>query len=56
MQRIKKTYNGEGSAQYYWTRSAYAGSSSAFCFIYTGGSGSANTAPNSSSVCVGLSI
>ena len=55
-QRIKKTYNGEGSAQYYWTRSAYAGSSVAACYISYNGYGTNTFASGSDSVCVGLSI
>ncbi|MGN1126918.1 MAG: DUF6273 domain-containing protein [Ruminococcus sp.] len=35
--RIKKTFNGEGTASYYWTRSSYSSSSSNFIFIYNGG-------------------
>lgn len=56
-QRIKKTYNGEGSAQNYWTRSPYSGSSSSFCYI-TGNGGGANAtgAAGSVAVCVGLSL
>lgn len=55
-QRIKKTFNGEGSAQTYWTRSAFAGSSVAFCSIASNGSGINYAASGNYSVCVGLSI
>ena len=55
-QRIKKTYNGEGSAQNYWTRSAYAGSSSSCCYIDAYGGSYGYYASFSYSVCVGLSI
>lgn len=53
--RIKKTYNGEGSAQNWWLRSAEASSSSAFRGVY--GNGNANTINASGSyfVCAGFS-
>ena len=55
-QRIKKTFNNTGTAQNYWTRSAYSGSSASACSInYNGGSNN-NPASNWYSVCVGLSI
>lgn len=55
-QRIKKTYNGEGSAQSYWTRSAYAGSSASFCTIYLTGNGNSYNASSTNFICVGLSF
>ena len=55
-QRIKKTFNGEGTANTYWTRSAYSGSSSAACYINYIGTGCNYTAAGWYGVCVGLSI
>ena len=55
-QRIKKTYNGNGSAQNYWTRSPHSGSSTSFMLIYTGGGINIYNASTSYGVCVGLSI
>ena len=55
-QRIKKTFNGEGTANTYWTRSAYSGSSSAACNINNNGNGNNNNAAGWYWVCVGLSI
>lgn len=55
-QRIKRDFNGEGTARDYWTRSAHSGSSSSFCFVYTYGAATSGNASNSFGVCVGLSI
>ena len=56
-QRIKKTFNNTGSAQNYWTRSAYSSSSSvALGILSDGGSYNNDNASNSLAVCVGLSI
>ena len=53
--RIKKTYNGEGSAQNYWTRSAESGGAVAFRFVYANGYPNSGNASNSYGVCVGFS-
>ncbi len=54
--RIKKTFNGEGSAQYWWLRSAHSGSSTQFCTVYANGGANYHTASTSSGVCVGFSV
>ena len=53
--KIKKTFNGEGAAQAYWTRSADASSSSAFRTVANGGYALSNGATNSHFVCAGFS-
>lgn len=53
--RIKKTYNEEGAAQYYWLRSADASSSSSFCFVYTSGYTTNSSAGSAYFVCAGFS-
>ena len=54
--RIKKTFNNEGTAQNYWTRSAWAGGASAFATIYNYGGGNISyNASTSLGVCAGLS-
>ena len=56
-QRIKKTFNNEGTATNYWTRSAYSGSASIFCYVNNDGTLNNNTGASTSlGVCVGLSI
>lgn len=55
-QRIKKTFNNTGTAQYYWTRSASSGSSVAACLINPYGDGYNAGCSGSNWVCVGLSI
>ena len=56
--RIKKTFNGEGSAVYWWLRSADASSSTSFRIVYNGGGGlaSSNTATYTYSVCFGFCV
>lgn len=51
--RIKKQYNGEGSAQNYWTRSAESGGAVAFRYVNNNGNNNNNNASNSYGVCVG---
>ncbi len=53
--RIKKQYNGEGTAQNYWTRSAESGGVVAFRFVYSYGPSSYYSATPSYGVCVGFS-
>ena len=53
--RIKKTYNGTGSAQAWWLRSAEPSSSTHFRNVYNGGNANNNNASYSYFVCVGFS-
>ena len=53
--RIKKTFNGEGTAQNYWTVSSDATSASYFRTIYTGGAAASYGATNYYFVCAGFS-
>ena len=54
--RIKKTFNGDGSAQNWWLRSAYAGAATQFCNVISYGNASNYNASNSNGVCVGFSV
>lgn len=54
--RIKKTYNGEGSASHWWLRSPYASSSSTFCFVITNGGANNNNANTSYGVAFGFCL
>ena len=55
--RIKRLSNGDGSASYWWTRSAYSGGgSSFFCSFATSGSVNYNIANNSYGVCLGFCV
>ena len=54
--RIKKTYNGEGSAVNWWLRSPYSQSSSNFCLVYAGGGSTGNSANSSLGVAFGFCI
>lgn len=55
--RIKYMSNGGGSANYWWTRSAYSGYSYSFCCFDTGGSlSNVSTASYSYGVCLGFCI
>ena len=54
--RIKKTYNGEGSAQGWWLRSPFASDSTSFCFVYGNGSSTNYTASASYGVSFGFCI
>jgi len=54
--RIKKTYNGEGSASSWWLRSPLASSSSNFCFVDNFGGSASNAASNSYGVAFGFCI
>ena len=55
--RIKKTYNGEGSASTWWLRSPLASSSSNFCYVNgTGGSNGDYAAATSIGVAFGFCI
>lgn len=53
--RIKKTFNGEGSAQGYWLRSAWASYSTSFAGVYGSGNGSNYGANGEWFWCVGFS-
>ena len=54
--RIKKTYNGEGSASYWWLRSPTASSSSYFCYVYYNGGANGNGAYSSNGVAFGFCL
>ena len=54
--RIKKDFNGEGTAHDYWTRSPHAGSASQFRYCSYSGYANSYNASTSSFVCVGLSF
>ena len=54
--RIRKTYNGEGSAVYWWLRSPYSGSSSNFAFVNNAGTTSNNAATITFSIVFGFCI
>ncbi|MBQ8558560.1 MAG: hypothetical protein IJ439_01035 [Tyzzerella sp.] len=54
--RIKKTFNGEGSAVYWWLRSADASSSTYFRYVYSGGTAGSIGATNTNSVCFGFCV
>ena len=54
--RIKKTYNGEGSASSWWLRSPLASSSSYFCFVGNTGNSYGNHAGSSIGVAFGFCI
>ena len=52
--RIKKLNNGSGSANWWWLRSPYSGSTSHFCNVNSGGSATDYSASNSGGVCFGF--
>ena len=54
--RIKKTYNGEGTATNWWLRSPLSSSSSNFCFVLNGGSSHNYTASYTYGVAFGFCI
>ena len=54
--RIKKTYNGTGSASYWWLRSPEASGSSSFAYVTNGGTSNSNGASNSYGVAFGFCI
>ena len=54
--RIKKTFNGEGSAVYWWLRSADASSSTHFRKVINIGSAGSNYATATYSVCFGFCV
>ncbi|MBE6683479.1 MAG: hypothetical protein E7595_04915 [Ruminococcaceae bacterium] len=54
--RIKKTYNGEGTAAYWWLRSPSASSSTGFCGVGSNGGSYTNYANNSGGVAFGFCI
>ena len=54
--RIKKTYNGEGSASNWWLRSPHASSSTNFCIVSNSGSSIYNNANYSYGVAFGFCI
>lgn len=53
--RIKKTFNGTGTAQTWWLRSADASSATNFRGVSNGGSAASYSATNTYGVCVGFS-
>ena len=54
--RIKKSYNGTGSASYWWLRSPAAASSSTFNYVINGGGSISSNAPSTNGVGPGFSI
>ena len=54
--RIKKTFNGDGSATNYWTRSANSSNSTSFMLVVSGGSSGGTNASAYNGVCVGFSV
>ena len=54
--RIKKTYNGEGSASNWWLRSPEASSSSAFASVNNSGNSSTSNASTTYGVAFGFCI
>lgn len=54
--RIKRLSNGDGNASYWWTRSAYSGSSNTFCCFGTSGSVYVSGAASSWGVCLGFCV
>ena len=54
--RIKKTYNGTGSASSWWLRSPEASSSSSFAIVNNFGNSGANLASTSYGVAFGFCI
>ena len=54
--RIKKSYNGTGSASYWWLRSPAAASSLNFNGVNNGGNSFSNHATNTNGVAPGFSI
>lgn len=54
--RIKKTFNGEGSAQNWWLRSADASSAGAFRVVYNFGGSNVTIATLGSFICAGFSV
>lgn len=52
--RIRKTYNGGGSAVYWWLRSAWASYSTYFAVVYANGSSNGNTATSANSIVFGF--
>jgi len=54
--RIRKTYNGTGSAVFWWLRSPDAASSSYFCYVGTTGAAGSGSATNSNSISWGFCI
>lgn len=56
LRRIKRLSNGDGNATYWWTRSAYSGGSTWFCYFETSGSVNSYNASNSCGVCLGFCI
>ena len=54
--RVKKTYNGTGSAMIWWLRSPDPGSSSNFRSVSNGGTGASGNASNGNSVAFGFCI
>ena len=53
--RIKKTYNGTGAAQNWWTRTAITSNNTQFRYVFSNGSSNYTSASNSGYVCVGFS-
>ena len=54
--RIKKTYNGTGSAVTWWLRSPLASSSTNFCNVNTAGSANSSGASGSNGIAWGFCI
>ena len=54
--RIKKTYNGTGSAGYYWLRSPLSSSTTSFCGVSSGGAAYSNLATVALGVAFGFCL
>ncbi len=54
--RIKKTFNGEGTATYWWLRSPHSANSTAFTYVGSSGNASSSGATLSSGVAFGFCI
>ena len=54
--RRKRLSNGDGNASYWWTRSAYSGSSISFCYFDTSGSVISYNANSGYGVCLGFCV
>ena len=54
--RIKKTYNGSGSAGHYWLRSPMSSSSTSFCIVFNYGDTSNNAANTNNGVAFGFCL
>ena len=54
--RIKRLNNGSGSKQWYWEASPYAGNTTSFCTVGSGGGAAGYNATDAYGVCFGLCV